>query len=208
MHVWLLYLQCCYPTDYFRWCLKHTETSPSYSHLMGMARSTWLEARYILVFMILALHKKKSPCLLLRWATTCAFSVEPFTRSSLAWPEGTWPTMRGASSSTWVTLRLVFATNDSNVKNCNFLFAARHLLDNISTAGKGGWGPACWKVNSWWQASFKAFGWKSNLKTILKLSHRDDQFKGNAGNSDTPKLDKPKVTRSFNCEYYESFNPC
>ena len=98
--------------------------------------------------------------------------------------------------------------NDSNVKNCYVSFAARHLLDNISTAGKGGWGPACWKVNSWLQASFKAFGWKSNLKTILKLSHRDDQFKGNAGNSDTPKLDKPKVTRSFNCEYYESFNPC
>ena len=151
---------------------------------------------------------KNSPSPLLRWATTYAFSVEPCTRSSPAWPEGTWPTMRGASSSTWVTLRLVFATNDSNVKNCNFLFAARHLLDNISTAGKGGRGPACWKVNSWWQASFKAFGWKSNLKTILKLSHRDDQFKGNAGNSDTPKLDKPKVTRSFNCEYYESFNPC
>ena len=27
------------------------------------------------------------------------------------------------------------------------------------------------------------------------LLHRDDQFKGNAGNSDTPKLDKPKIIK-------------
>ena len=41
------------------------------------------------VFMIHALYQKFTSCLLLRLATTCAFSVEPFTRSSLAWPEGT-----------------------------------------------------------------------------------------------------------------------
>ena len=40
------------------------------------------------------------------------------------------------------------------------------------------------------------------------LAGKDDQFKGNAGNSDTPKLDKPKVRRSFNSNYRKSFNPC
>ena len=40
-----------------------------------------------------------------------------------------------------------------------------------------------------------------DLQTLLRLldltlfPHRDDQFKGNAGNSDTPKLDKPKVLK-------------
>ena len=29
----------------------------------------------------------------------------------------------------------------------------------------------------------------------LTFFHRDGQFKGNAGNSDTPKLDKPKVIK-------------